>query len=596
MKISDKVFYVGVEDREIDLFEGQYAVRNGVSYNSYVITDEKVAVLDTVDSHFTHQWLDNIEKVLCGRVPDYLIIHHMEPDHSANIAVFKKLYPTATVVATEKAFVMMKQFFGNDYSDNRIAVTEGSTLSLGEHTLNFVTAPMVHWPEVAMSYESSEKLLFSADAFGRFGLPDDGEPWADEARRYYIGIVGKYGKQVQAVLKKAAALDISKILPLHGPILTGNITDYLKLYDIWSSYDPESDGIVIAYTSVYGNTEKAVKKLAALLDERGCPGTVVYDLARTDMSAVVAEAFRYSKLVLASTTYNADVFPTMRTFIEHLTERGFGKRTVGFIENGSWAPRAAKVMTDMLSASPSIDFAKTTVSIRSALNEQSEKQLEELADELCSGYISLRGDKEQQTDANSLSNIGYGLYVITSKDAGRDNGLIVNTVAQLTSSPNRIAVTINKENYSYHIIKKTGIMNVNCLTIDAPFRLFENFGFRSGRSADKFAGIEPHRSKNGLIVLPQYINSYISLRVVGQVDLGSHGMFICEITESRVISDRESMTYAYYHKNVKPAPETDGKKGFVCKICGYVYEGDSLPDDYICPLCKHGASDFEPIK
>lgn len=596
MKISDKVFYVGVEDREIDLFEGQYAVKNGVSYNSYVITDEKVAVLDTVDSHFAHQWLDNLEKVLCGRIPDYLIIHHMEPDHSANIAVFKKLYPTATVVATDKAFVMMKQFFGNDFSDNRIVVTEGSTLSLGEHTLNFVTAPMVHWPEVAMSYESSEKLLFSADAFGRFGLPDDGEPWADEARRYYIGIVGKYGKQVQAVLKKAASLDISKILPLHGPILTDNIADYLKLYDLWSSYDPESDGIVIAYTSVYGNTEKAVKKLAGLLAERGCPKTVVYDLARTDMSAVVAEAFRYSKLVLASTTYNADVFPTMKTFIEHLTERGFGKRTVGFIENGSWAPRAAKVMTDMLSSSPSIDFAKNTVSIRSALNGQSEKQLEELADELCSGYISLLGDKEQQTDADSLSNIGYGLYVITSKDAERDNGLIVNTVSQLTSSPNRIAVTINKENYSYHIIKKTGIMNVNCLTVDAPFRLFENFGFRSGRSTDKFAGIEPHRSRNGLIVLPQYINSYISLKVVEQVDLGSHGMFICEITESRVISDRESMTYAYYHKNVKPAPETDGKKGFVCKICGYVYEGDSLPDDFICPLCKHGASDFEPIK
>ncbi len=595
MYISDNVKYVGVNDHNVDLFEGQYTVKGGMSYNSYVILDEKIAVCDTVDGAFTHEWLDNIEKVLCGRRPDYLIVHHMEPDHSANIENFMRVYPDAAIVSTDKAFVMMKNFFGHELTANKIMITEGSTLCLGSHTLTFVLAPMVHWPEVALSYEQSEKLLFSADAFGKFGALDTVEPWDDEARRYYIGIVGKYGKQVQAVLKKAAALDIEKILPLHGPMLSEDLGHYLGLYDKWSSYEPEEDGIVIAYTSVYGGTKKAAERLFELVRERGCKNAVIYDLARSDMAAAVADAFRYNTLVLATTTYNADIFPTMKIFIDHLTERGFKRRRVAFIENGSWAPRAAKIMRDMLASSPELTFADHGVRIMSAVSDENVKEITALADELCAEYTARESVGKNVLDLTALNALGYGLYVVTSGIDGRDNGLIVNTVSQVTSTPNRVSVVINKDNYSHHIIKQTGIMNVNCLSTDAPFRIFENFGFSSGRAVDKFAGMTPDRSANSLAVLPGYINAYISLKVAQYVDLGSHGMFICDVTEAKTISDRESMTYAYYHQNVKPKPETEGKKGYVCKICGYVYEGDELPDDYVCPLCKHGAADFEEI-
>ncbi len=596
MIITEDIKYIGVNDRKIDLFEGQYIVPNGMAYNSYLILDEKIAVMDTVDQNFTHEWLDNLESALGGRQPDYLIVQHMEPDHSANIANFKKAYPNATVVASQKAFTMMQNFFGTDFSDNRMVVGEGDTLSLGKHTLTFVTAPMVHWPEVIVTYDSYDKVLFSADGFGKFGTIDTDEDWACEARRYYIGIVGKYGAQVQALLKKAASLDIEKICPLHGPVLTENLGYYINLYNTWSSYQPEEEGIVIAYTSVYGNTKKAVLQLADKLRANGCPKVVINDLARVDMAEAVEDAFRYSKLVLATTTYNADIFPFMREFINHLTERGFQNRTVAFIENGSWAPLAAKVMKEMLSSSKNLTFAENTVKILSALNEESAKALDSLAKELCREYLALQEDTANKNDLSALFNIGYGLYVITSNDGKKDNGLIVNTVTQVTNTPNRLAVTINKENYSHHVIKQTGKMNINCLTVDAPFSVFEAFGFRSGRNVDKFKDCTPNRSDNGLVVLPRYINSFMSLKVEQYVDLDTHGMFICSIVEARVLSDRETMTYNYYYDNVKPKPETDGKKGYVCKICGYVYEGETLPDDFICPLCKHGASDFEEIK
>ncbi len=594
--ISKSIAYVGVNDHKVDLFEGQYKVEKGMAYNSYVILDEKIAVMDTVDAHFTHEWLDNLDRVLGGRQPDYLIVQHMEPDHSANIMSFKKTYPSATVVATEKAFRMMGQFFGEDFADDRMVVRDGATLSLGEHTLHFVGAPMVHWPEVIVTYEEREGVLFSADAFGKFGALDVEDDWLDEARRYYIGIVGKYGRQVQVLLSKAAALDIRTICPLHGPILTENLGYYIGLYDKWSSYEPEESGVVIAYSSVYGHTAKAVSLLADRLRAGGCPAVTVFDLARCDMSAAVAAAFRYDKLVLATTTYNADIFPCMREFISHLTERSFKNRTVALIENGSWAPRAARVMQDMLGGCESLAFASNTVTILSALNDDSTAQLNALADELCAGYVTASAERVNKNDMTSLFNIGYGLYVVTSNDGRRDNGLIVNTVTQVTNTPNRVAVVINKQNYSHHVIKQTGIMNVNCLSIDAPFKTFECFGFRSGRNTDKFESITPSRSANGLAVLPNYINSYISLRVVQYVDLDTHGMFICDITEAQVLSDRETMTYTYYQKHVKPRPATEGKRGFVCKVCGYVYEGDELPADYICPLCKHGAADFEPIE
>ena len=594
--VTETIKYVGVNDHQVDLFEGQYVVPNGMSYNSYVIDDDKIAVMDTVDIHFTHEWLDNLANVLNGRKPDYLIIQHMEPDHSANIENFLKTYPDTTVVATAKAFAMMDCFFSLDPEVKRLVAENGSTLSLGSHELTFVFAPMVHWPEVMMTYDSTDKVLFSADGFGKFGALDVEEDWDDEARRYYIGIVGKYGAQVQAVLKKAAGLDIQTICPLHGPVLKEDLGHYIGKYDVWSSYTVESEGIVIAYTSVYGNTKKSVEMLAELLRAKGCPKVIVHDLARCDMSQAVADAFRYGKLVLATTTYNAEIFPFMKQFIDHLTERNYQKRTIGLIENGSWAPLAAKIMKGMFEKSKDITWLNTTVKIKSAVSAENKDQLQAMADELCQEYIAQSPEAANKNDLTALFRIGYGLYVVTSNDGKKDNGLIVNTVTQLTDTPNRVAVNINKANYSHHIIKQTGILNVNCLSVDAPFSVFERFGFQSGRTVDKFEGITPVRSDNGLVILPKYINAAISLKVEQYVDLDTHGMFICSVTEARVMNDKETMTYTYYQNNVKPKPDTEGKKGFVCKICGYIYEGDVLPDDFICPLCKHGAADFEPIQ
>ena len=594
MFITNDIKYIGVNDHKIDLFEGQYIVPNGMSYNSYIIMDEKIAVMDTVDISFTHEWLDNIQHTLGDKKPDYLIVQHMEPDHSANIYNFVKTYPDAKIVSSAKAFVMMKNFFGTDFPERQVVVGEGSTLSLGKHTLAFVGAPMVHWPEVIVTYDSTDKVLFSADGFGKFGALDVEEDWACEARRYYIGIVGKYGAQVQSLLKKAAGLDIQVICPLHGPVLTENLGYYIDLYNTWSSYQPEEEGIMIAYTSVYGNTKKAVMLLADKLREKGCPKVVVNDLARCDMAEAVEDAFRYSKLVLATTTYNAEIFPFMREFINHLVERNYSNRTVSFIENGSWAPLAAKVMKGMLETSKNITYTDNNVKILSALNDESSAQLEALSDELCKEYIA-QSDKADKNDLTALFKIGYGLYVVTSNDGKKDNGIIVNTVSQVTNTPNRIAVTINKESYSHHVIKQTGKMNLNCLSVEAPFKVFETFGFKSGRNVNKFENCTPNRSDNSLVYLPRYINAFISLKVEDYVDLDTHGMFICTVTESRVLSDKETMSYTYYQENVKPKPETEGKKGYVCKICGYVYEGESLPEDFVCPLCKHGAADFEKI-
>lgn len=383
MFVTEDIRYIGVNDHDVDLFEGQYTVENGMSYNSYVILDEKVAVMDTVDAHFGVEWLQNLETELNGRRPDYLVVQHMEPDHSANIAVFMETYPEAQIVSSAKAFVMMQQFFGTDFPERKVVVGEGSTLELGRHTLTFVTAPMVHWPEVIVTYDSTDKVLFSADGFGKFGALDVEEDWADEARRYYIGIVGKYGAQVQALLKKAAALDIAIICPLHGPVLNENLGYYLDKYNTWSSYAVEDEGVVIAYTSVYGHTKEAVEELAEKLNQRGCPNVVVADLARCDMAEVVADAFRYSKLVLATTTYNATIFPHMQSFIDHLTARNYQGRTVGMIENGAWAPMAAKVMKKMLETSKNLTYTDTTVTVKCALNDASRAQIDALADELC---------------------------------------------------------------------------------------------------------------------------------------------------------------------------------------------------------------------
>ena len=594
-KITDTILYVGANDHDVDLFEGQYVVPNGMAYNSYVILDEQVTVMDTIDASKTAEWLKNIEKALNGRQPDYLVVQHMEPDHAASIEAFVNKYPAVTVVGNKKTFVMIGQFFPNLKMENTLTVNNFDTLSLGKHTLTFAFAPMVHWPEVMMTYDSFDKVLFSADGFGKFGALDVDEPWDCEARRYYIGIVGKYGKQVQNILKVAATLDIQIICPLHGPVLTENLGHYIHLYDLWSSYTPETEGVVIAYTSVYGHTKEAVELLEKELKGRGVPKVVIHDLARTDMAEAVEDAFRYDTLVLATTTYNADVFPFMRTYLDKLTERSYQNRTVAFMENGSWAPTANKVMKQKLEGSKNLTYAQNEVTVLSALNETSIAQVKALAEELAAAYTPVQV-QDDYIDPTALFNIGYGLYVVTCNDGNKDNGLIVNTVTQVTNTPNRVAVTVNKLNWSCNVIAKTGLLNITTLSQDAPFKLFEHFGFQSGADVDKFADFtQTQRSSNGLLFLDKHANSYISCKVIQTIDLQTHLMFICDVTQCVKLSEAETMSYTYYQKHVKPAPETE-KKGFVCKVCGWVYEGDTLPEDIVCPLCKHGAADFEPLK
>ena len=596
--VTKDIYYVGVNDHQVDLFEGQYVVPNGMAYNSYVIVDELVAIMDTVDQHFTKEWLANVKEALGDRKPDYLIVQHMEPDHSANIMNLVKEYPNMFVVGNEKTFKMMEQFFHEEIK-KKLVVSEGDTLNLGEHILHFVFAPMVHWPEVMVTYDEKDKVLFSADGFGKFGALDVEEDWACEARRYYIGIVGKYGAQVQALLKKAATLDIQIICPLHGPVLNENLGYYLNLYDIWSSYKTESEGVAIFYTSVYGHTKAAAELLKEELEKNGTPKVVLADLAREDMAECVEDAFRYGKIVLATTTYNAGIFPFMDTFIAHLVERNFQNKKIGLIENGTWAPLAAKIMNEKLSKCRNVQFVSPVVKILSSMTDENKSQIKALADSLSEEYKAkkdLEEEKAPEIDSKALFKIGYGLYVVTSRDGDKDNGLIVNTVTQLTDTPLRVAVNINKLNYSHDIVKKTGKLNVNCLNIEAPFSVFQEYGFVSGRDKNKFEGKEIVRSANGLAVLTNYVNSVISLKVDQYVDLGTHGMFICSVTESKVINNVETMTYNYYQANVKPKPQTEKKKGYVCKVCGYVYEGDELPEDFVCPLCKHGPADFEEIK
>ena len=595
--ITDTIVYIGANDHDIDLFEGQYIVPNGMAYNSYAIIDNKIAIMDTIDQRKTEEWLQNIELALRGVAPDYLVVQHMEPDHSASIQAFMEKYPKATVVGNKKTFNMIAQFFPNIEIGKSVMVENGDSLDLGKHKLTFVFAPMVHWPEVMMTYDSAEKILFSADGFGKFGALDVDEDWACEARRYYFGIVGKYGAQVQAVLKKAAALEIEKICPLHGPVLEEDLGYYIGLYDTWSSYLAETDGICICYTSVYGHTKKAAEMLRDRLVELGVPTVEISDLARSDWAECVEDAFRYDKLVLATTTYNSEIFPYMRQFIDHLTERAYQKRTVAFIENGSWAPTAAKIMKKMFEGCKDITFAQNTVTIKSALNEESREQLMALADELAADYIKPDTEEEEaKIDPTALFKIGYGLYVITCNDGKKDNGLIGNTVAQISNDPSRVVVGINKANYSCEVINRTGVLNVCTLNEQAPFQIFQHFGFQSGRDVAKFADFEHFdRAGNGLPYLNKYANGYLSLKVFDTVDTGSHLMFFCDITESAVLNAVDTMTYTFYQKNVKPRPAEE-VKGWVCDVCGYVYEGEDLPEDFICPLCKHGASDFTKVE
>lgn len=594
-KLTNDIYHIGVNDHKIDLFEGQYIVPNGMAYNSYLILDDCIAIFDTVDVNFFDEWMANIKEVLGARKPNFLIVQHMEPDHSANIMRFLEVYPDTYVIGNAKTFKMMDQFFHQEIP-HKMVVDDGGFLNTGHHNFTFIFAPMVHWPEVMVTYDSVGKILFSADGFGKFGALDVEDEWDCEARRYYFGIVGKYGAQVQILLKKAASLDIQMICPLHGPILKENLGHYIAQYDTWSSYKPETDGVAVFYTSVYGHTKIAAEELYKLVKENNCPKATLVDLAREDMAESVEDAFRYSKIVFATTTYNSGIFPFMDTFLAHLVERNFQNKTIGIIENGSWAPTAARVIKEKLSKCKDLKFVEPVVTILSSLTTENKETIKKLASVLCDDYLARKDIEKDSFDPRALFNIGYGLYVVTSNDGTKDNGLIVNTVSQVTNDPNRVLVCINKANYSHNTIKTTKKMNVNVLDETANFDIFKKFGFVSGRDVNKFEGDFIIRSANGLVVLNANVNAYISLEVENYVDLGTHGMFICTVKETKVLSSNKTMTYTFYQENVKPKPETAKKKGYVCKVCGYVYEGDELPSDYICPLCKHGASDFEKLE
>ena len=610
-KLQDDLFWVGANDRRLALFENVFPIPRGVSYNAYLLLDEKTALLDTVDASVAGQFFENLAHALGGRKLDYLIVNHMEPDHCATLEETLRRYPEARLVCNAKAAAMIGQFFHASLAEGALIVREGDTLATGRHTLSFVMAPMVHWPEAMVTYDQTARTLFSADALGSFGALSGSvfadevafeRDWMADARRYYTNIVGKYGTQVQALLKKAAALDIDMVCPLHGPVWRSNLCAIWEKYERWSTYTPEEDAVLIAYASVYGGTEAAANALACRLAERGVTNVAVYDVSNTHPSVLVAEAFRCSHLVFASTTYNAGIFCNMETVLHDLAAHNLQNRSVALIENGSWAPTAGALMRGILEGMKDIRFLGDTLTIRSRLKEEQLPALDALADAIAddlprpaAGAPSVGGG---QIDATAMFKLQYGLFVLTARDCQKDNGCIINTVMQVTSNPQRITIAVNRANYTHDLIKQTGVFNVSILSTEAPFKLFQHFGFQSGRNVDKFQDF-PHagRSENGLLYLTKYACAFLSARVVAQQEYESHTVFTAELTEATVLSGAEPVTYSYYHAHIKPKPKpaTEKKKGFVCKICGYVYEGDTLPPDFICPLCKHGAEDFEPL-
>lgn len=609
--VTNDLYWVGGDDRRLAMFEGVYSVPDGVSYNSYLLLDEKTVLFDTVDQAVESVFMENVAHVLDGRKLDYLVVQHMEPDHSATIRTLMLQHPETVVVCNKKTEVMMKQFFGAGFEVKTQIVSEGDVLKTGKHEFTFLMAPMVHWPEVMVTYDLTEKILFSADAFGTFGalngalFADEVDFFSDylkEARRYYTNIVGKYGTQVQALLKKASAVEIEMICPLHGFVWRKNIGDYLVKYQQWSRYEPEVTGVMIAYASVYGNTENAANILACKLRERGIK-TIMFDVSVTASSEIVAASFEYSHLVFASTTYNAGIFITMDELLRDLASHNLQNRTVAFIENGSWAATSGKLMKEIIGTLKGMTVLEQTVSIKSALNGQQltdvDALVEAIADTMPKKFEPVAVENEEAAiDNNALFKLSYGLFVLTAKDGDKDNGCIINTVTQLTDIPKRLTIAVNKQNYTHDMIMKTGAFNVSVLSEDVPFKVFQHFGFQSGREADKFAdGSVIARSQNGIVYLPEYTNAFISAQVIETRDYGTHTLFIADIVQAQILSDVPSVTYTYYFEHIKPkpAPVDEDKKGFVCKICGYVYEGDELPPDFICPLCKHGVEDFEPL-
>ena len=616
-KVTDDLYWVGSNDRRLAMFEGVYSVPDGVSYNSYLLLDEKTVLFDTVDKAVKGVFFENIAEVLGERKLDYMVIHHMEPDHSEALQEVVMRYPEVKIICNAKIAKMIKQYFDFDIDSRAILMKEGDSFSTGKHNLVFVMAPMVHWPEVMVSYDTTDKILFSADAFGTFGALNGAlfadevnfeRDYLDEARRYYTNIVGKYGDQVQTLLKKAATLEINMICPLHGFVWRKNIADYVGKYMHWSSYAPEEYGVVIAYASVYGHTENTAEILACRLRERGVK-TVMYDVSVTPASDIIAAAFKWSHLVFASTTYNAGIFVNMEALLYDLVAHNIQNRTVALIENGSWAPTSGSLMRGLLSKCKNMTILDETLTVKSSLKKEQLSDVDALADALASSIpdsakpqAATAEKKEEistvaEVDPTAMFKLSYGLFVLTAKDGEKDNGCIINTVMQVTDVKKRIAIAVNKANYTHDMIKKTGVFNVSVLTTEAPFKLFKQFGFQSGRDTDKFAeGGAEVRTANGLRYVPEYANAVISGKVVEEHEYDTHTLFVAEVTEAAVLSNVPSVTYQYYFDHIKPQPQTTTEKtGYVCKICGYIYEGDTLPEDFICPLCKHGAADFEKL-
>lgn len=616
-KVTDDLYWVGSNDRRLAMFEGVYSVPDGVSYNSYLLMDEKTVLFDTVDKAVKGTFFENIAEVLNGRKLDYMVIHHMEPDHSEAIQEVVMRYPEVKIICNERIAGMIKQFFEFDIDSRAILMNEGDSISFGKHNLVFVMAPMVHWPEVMVSYDTTDKILFSADGFGTFGALNGAlfadevnfeRDYLDEARRYYTNIVGKYGDQVQALLKKAATLEIDMICPLHGFVWRKNIGDFIGKYMHWSSYAPEEYGVVIAYASVYGHTENVAEILACRLRERGVK-TVMFDVSVTPASDIIAAAFKWSHLVFASTTYNAGIFVNMEALIYDLVAHNIQNRTVALIENGSWAPTSGSLMREQLEKCKNMTILDNTLTVISSLKKDQLAQVDALADAIAESVpgaaktLPIPEEKKEEIavkaeiDPNAMFKLSYGLFVLSAKDGSKDNGCIINTVMQVTDVKKRIAIAVNKANYTHDMIRKTGEFNVSVLTTDVPFKVFQQFGFQSGRDVDKFAqGGAEARTANGLRYVPEYSNAVISGKVTEEYDYDTHTLFVADVTEAAVLSNIPSVTYQYYFDHIKPQPQpTTNKTGYVCKICGFIYEGDELPADYICPLCKHGAEDFEKL-
>lgn len=611
-KLNDSLTWIGGNDRRLAMFEGVYSVPDGVSYNSYILKDEKIAVFDTVDKAVSGIYFENLEHELDGKSPDYLVVHHMEPDHSATLGDFVLRYPDTKIVCNSKIHAMIKQFFNFDIDKRVILVKEGDTLSLGAHTLTFINAPMVHWPEVMMSFETSEGILFSADAFGHFGAlngaifadeVDFERDYMDEARRYYTNIVGKYGAQVMAVLKKASALDIKMICPLHGFVWRKNLKTIIDKHALWATYTPEKQGVMIAYASIYGNTENAAEILSSTLREKGIE-TCMFDVSVSPASDIVSASFKYSHLVFASPTYNAGIFVSMEDVLRDVAAHGIKNRTVAFIQNGSWAPASGKLMREIMEKLPGIKIIDNIPYVKSSVKEDSYDSIMTLADTISADFAP--EDKViGEIDTSSMHKLSYGLFALFTNDGNKDNACIVNTVSQVSSSPLTISVFVNKANYTCETIQKSGKFNVSVLDTSADFEdIFKRFGFASGRDTDKLAGMDDiAQSVNGLKYLTKSSCAYISASVINTVDCGTHMAFFAEVTEAKVLDSTEPVTYAYYFANIKPKASQKKEEsvkeqkiaGWVCKICGYEHNDADLPEDFVCPWCKHPASDFEPI-